>query len=346
MKILSAGEPLGTGIEQFLVLNDGAGNIDLRFYLLLIGVYLLVAMPLSYLILAKLKKLKYMKWAVVIIALVFSILIFVEGNKTRFEAPFYYYARVVETAYDEYYEGGAQVREWVFAQFTSPYNGNFEITFKPQYTVVIADNDQSVLQNNLPTVPTEFLLNETPETGQAFAPAPGNGPQYSSEDQADIASIGRMLRPNMIHYLKVEAPNVLTCYGVHPFEKHFLWLSTKPEGYTEEKKSEIEGIRREAQFSVEIKGDKWYVVDTLAGNNSEKYDLGSYSFDELPGLVDGMGYEGYGEPFRQLVSKYAKSHDGDMTVTFCKESSVQFATHENSKYFGYTVLVDWKEKQE
>ena len=85
MSTLLAGDTAYTGIEQFLVLNDGAGNIDLRFYLLLVGVYLLVAMPLAYLILAKLKKLKYMKWAVVIVALVFSILIFTEGNKTRFD---------------------------------------------------------------------------------------------------------------------------------------------------------------------------------------------------------------------------------------------------------------------
>ena len=78
-KIL-AGDLASYGIDRFLVFSGGADNVELLYYLILVGVYLLVAIPLIYLLLAKLKKLTFLQWGLVIVATVFSILIFLKNH--------------------------------------------------------------------------------------------------------------------------------------------------------------------------------------------------------------------------------------------------------------------------
>ena len=332
-KIL-AGDLANYGIDRFLVFSGGADNVELLYYLILVGVYLLVTIPLIYLILAKLKKLTFLKWGLVIVATVFSILIFVEGNKTRFEAPFYYYARVVEVSSSSEEESN-QVREWVFAQFTSPYNGSFDVRFQPCYSVKIAVED---------TNGSVQFVNYVGDSSNSYES--DQGVDNIFENRESISSIGKMFGSQSSHYLYIppENPNLLSCHRVHPFEKHFLMLSTKQEDLTTEKSEELSSIRREELFRVVISGDSWYLEDPYGDEKKSKdYPVNEASFEELPELMNQMGYQAYGEAYRQLLSRYVRGHAGDMTVTFCQEPDVQFSTQSNSKYFGYTMLVDWKE---
>lgn len=96
-------------------------TVVIVFYLLLIG-------PILYHVLKKNSVQRYYLGSVAACSLLFTAIIFVMGVKTRFRAPFFTYATVLDEA------EGKQTEE-TLVNVRSPYNKPYTVAFDPSYTV-------------------------------------------------------------------------------------------------------------------------------------------------------------------------------------------------------------------
>ena len=117
------------------------GNVtvpDIRVYLVILIVYFCLVLPGGYAILAYLKKLNFFKAGVIVCSGLLAVVIYLMGSDTRFDNPFYYYYRIVET--DE----AALEQETVYVKLQSPYNGSYSVHFPADYRVSLEDAGQMV----------------------------------------------------------------------------------------------------------------------------------------------------------------------------------------------------------
>lgn len=107
-------------------------------YAFVLVCYLLLAGPLTYFILVKKKKQKYFFHIIVGYALVFSMIIFIMGGKTRFVSPFMNYARI-------YYMDHGEYEDNTYISVRAPFNKEYELYINKEYDVYAAP-DISIFQ--------------------------------------------------------------------------------------------------------------------------------------------------------------------------------------------------------
>ena len=99
-------------------------------YVFVLAVYVILAGPVVYLVLKKLKVRKYLWGCVGVLAVGFSAVIFFMGSATRFNAPFINYVRTLQLTDD-----GTEY-DTVEFETRAPYNKAYSIYVNPEYTIM------------------------------------------------------------------------------------------------------------------------------------------------------------------------------------------------------------------
>lgn len=109
----------------------------LKAYLIILVVYFLVLLPLAYALMAYFKQLNYFKIYVIGASTILTVVIFLMGQGTRYDTPFYYYTRLVcmdgETA---------RAEETIYMKLQSPYNGSYTISYPEDYDTLVYENEE------------------------------------------------------------------------------------------------------------------------------------------------------------------------------------------------------------
>lgn len=108
----------------------GNANMDripnVLVYIVLIIVYVIVVGPGLYLILKRFDKGIHFRKAVIACALLFTGIIYMMGQKTRFKDPFYSYATILDM-------DGSQVHDETFMSIRAPFNKPYEVEINKDY---------------------------------------------------------------------------------------------------------------------------------------------------------------------------------------------------------------------
>lgn len=119
---------------QYWSANDmiNTGNVDrlpnIPLYTIEIIIYILLVGPGLYIFLKQRELRRYYRTGVMLLSLIFTVIIYLMGSKTRFQDMFYTYARFVDTTEDS-------VSETVYLNVQTPYSKPFEIKLDPSYSV-------------------------------------------------------------------------------------------------------------------------------------------------------------------------------------------------------------------
>lgn len=119
---------------QYWSANDmiNSGNVDrlpnIPLYTIEIIIYIFLVGPGLYVFLKQRELRRYYRTGVVLLSLVFTVIIYLMGGKTRFQDTFYTYARFVDTSEDS-------VSETMYLNIQTPYSKPFEVGLDATYSV-------------------------------------------------------------------------------------------------------------------------------------------------------------------------------------------------------------------
>ncbi|WMJ89825.1 hypothetical protein [Anaerocolumna sp. MB42-C2] len=98
-------------------------------YIVIIGIYILIIGPVTFILLRKLDK-RSLIWAIVpLMALVFTILVYFAGSDTRINTPYIGYVKLLN------FEEHNKVNEELYFSLTAPYNHNYNLPIDGNYKV-------------------------------------------------------------------------------------------------------------------------------------------------------------------------------------------------------------------
>jgi len=115
-------------VEYMLSMMQGKKVPDIREYVIIITVYIILVGPVLYFILGWLKKLKYVLPCVLVLVTIFSVCIYVMSQNTRFTDIFLQYANIVDIK-DE------RVDEVTYFSANVPYNKTYYLKFDSEYMI-------------------------------------------------------------------------------------------------------------------------------------------------------------------------------------------------------------------
>ena len=115
-------------VEYMLSLMQGKEVPDLKEYIIIIGIYIILVGPVLYFVLISLKKIKYALPCVLAVAVCFSVCIYMMSEKTRITDIFLQYANIVDIK-DE------RVDEITYFSANIPYNDTYYLKFDSDYVV-------------------------------------------------------------------------------------------------------------------------------------------------------------------------------------------------------------------
>ncbi|WP_146043759.1 hypothetical protein [Clostridium sp. chh4-2] len=108
------------------------GNVDrlpeIPLYVMEIIIYILLVGPGLYIFLKQRDLREYYRMGVVVLSILFTGIIYLMGNKTRFEDTFYNYARFLDASDDV-------ISESTFINIRTPYNKPYSVSLNPSYSV-------------------------------------------------------------------------------------------------------------------------------------------------------------------------------------------------------------------
>lgn len=120
--------------NQYWSANDmiNAGSVDrlpnIPLYAMEIIIYIFLAGPGLYIFLRQRELSRYYRSSVILLSLTFTVIIYLMGNKTRFQDTFFTYARFIDTSEDS-------VSETVYLNIQMPHSKPFEIDVDSSYSV-------------------------------------------------------------------------------------------------------------------------------------------------------------------------------------------------------------------
>ena len=100
-------------------------------YVVILILYLAVGIPGIYFVVRKRKKIRWFRPLVCLLAIAFSILIFIAGTNTRYSRPFLQSLTVLS---DENCAKNA-LTETIYTGIQAPFNSNYEVSLSPQYDI-------------------------------------------------------------------------------------------------------------------------------------------------------------------------------------------------------------------
>lgn len=108
------------------------GNVDrlpnIPLYVMEIIIYIILVGPGLYIFLRQRDLGRYYKRGVVLLSVIFTVIIYLMGSKTRFQDTFFTYARFIDTSEDS-------VSESAYLNIQTPYNTGFEVNLAPGYSI-------------------------------------------------------------------------------------------------------------------------------------------------------------------------------------------------------------------
>lgn len=108
------------------------GNVDrlpdIMLYTLEIIIYIFLVGPGIYIFLRQRDLTRYYRSGVLMLSLVFTVIIYLMGSKTRFQGMVYTYARFIDTSEDT-------INESTYLNIQTPYNKPFAVSLDPSYSV-------------------------------------------------------------------------------------------------------------------------------------------------------------------------------------------------------------------
>lgn len=108
------------------------GNVDklpeVPLYVMEIIIYILLVGPGLYIFLKQRDLREYYRMGVVVLSILFTGIIYLMGNKTRFEDTFYNYARFIDASED-------MISESTYINIRTPYNKPYSLSLNPSYSV-------------------------------------------------------------------------------------------------------------------------------------------------------------------------------------------------------------------
>ena len=105
---------------------DGVTIPSFGWYILILGLYIFIFVPVCYMILRKRKHMEWLRLTIVILAFIGSGVIFLTGKNTRFSEPFIHYIAV-----DEYW--GNKKTETIYVTLQAPDSKAYEVLLNPSY---------------------------------------------------------------------------------------------------------------------------------------------------------------------------------------------------------------------
>lgn len=120
--------------NQYWLANNmiNTGNVDrlpnIPLYTMEIIIYIFLVGPGLYIFLRQRELNRYYRSGVVVLSLVFTMIIYLMGGKTRFQDTFFTYARFIDASEDS-------VNESVYLNMQTPYNKAFDVELDPGYSV-------------------------------------------------------------------------------------------------------------------------------------------------------------------------------------------------------------------
>lgn len=129
-KVVYSGNPGHYWSVQSLI---NTGNVDklpnLALYTAVVVIYLLLLGPVLYLFLKNYKMRVYYRQGVVLLSLSFAVIIYLLGNRTRFQSTFYTYASIQDATAD-------YITDVTYVNIRNPYNRPYTIALDPSYSVL------------------------------------------------------------------------------------------------------------------------------------------------------------------------------------------------------------------
>ncbi|WP_349667579.1 hypothetical protein [Lacrimispora sp.] len=124
----------GNSVQFWSVQNMlNTGDVDklpgLAFYSIVILTYIVLVGPGTYLILKRKDKRRYYRTAIVSVSLLFTVVVYFMGAKTRFRDTFFTYATIFDNS--ENYED-----EYTYINMRTPYNRAYSILLDPSYNLL------------------------------------------------------------------------------------------------------------------------------------------------------------------------------------------------------------------
>lgn len=117
--------------------KSSAETPDVWLYVAFLCIYLGIGIPSMYAFVRKKKRIRCFRPLVCVLAVGFSILIFIAGTETRYSRPF---LRSVTVLTDERCSEN-KLMETVYAGIQAPFNSNYEVSISPQYTTTAMQDE-------------------------------------------------------------------------------------------------------------------------------------------------------------------------------------------------------------
>lgn len=117
--------------------KSSAETPDVWLYVAFLCIYLGIGIPGMYAFVRKKKRIRWFRPLVCVLAVGFSILIFIAGTETRYSRPF---LRSVTVLTDERCSEN-KLMETVYAGIQAPFNSNYEVSISPQYTTTAMQDE-------------------------------------------------------------------------------------------------------------------------------------------------------------------------------------------------------------
>ena len=303
----------------------------LKWYVLVLAIYILVYLPISYAWLSKMDKLSLFRWLVIIGAGFFTGVVFLMSNSTRFDSKFYYYTQIVRC-------GDSRMERSMFLKACSPYNTDEVIRIRPEYEL-------------------QFLGSENDVKGQGFAAddlsdeTSGSRPVQESVTLTpvpDAASTGGSSSTDLSQYLieyyhnefvifdtdreRSEGESKIVLKSNKAFETYRMFLSTE-EQYEK-------GIRtyEEGEFILVQNETKMKFLDVLFVLRSETEPIGYYRIGNLePGEIMRFKKEHISEKLADVEAENPKEAKRAETENVVFERYMKDFEKEQSNSFGAYV---------
>lgn len=138
-------EYYGTNNNYGIYSNMSWGHIDnvpmAAGYIAVLAVYIILVGPIAYFILKKLDK-RSLTWAVVpALAVIFTVMIYTMGSKTRIDEPYAGYVKFLN------FDKENKVEEELYFSLTAPFNTAYSVTLDKEYKVIEMSANSSVGYN-------------------------------------------------------------------------------------------------------------------------------------------------------------------------------------------------------
>lgn len=107
-----------------------------KLYIMILCIYLAVGIPGIYILALEKKRIRWFRPLVCLLAVGFSMLIFLIGNDTRYSRPFIRSVTVLSDLESSLSDDSTQkLTQTVYAGIQAPFNSSYEVSIKPEYDV-------------------------------------------------------------------------------------------------------------------------------------------------------------------------------------------------------------------